>query len=382
MKPATLTIALFVALLCAASVLCTLGASASVKFYSADAPSGERAMGLLVVLLFMLIGWAALLLAAIVCASGGSLSWLATSSALAGVIASAAVLILATAAGACFVAWAEPAASHFPRPVVVSSAILSTTIVPCALALLFMLSAWVPHESFGTRALQMGALALALFSVLGCATGIDIIISGLRHRAANQLAMIAERRATEDKYEALRAMPAHERALLAFKDYSPDSPLWTIAGFLIDDMGDAKPAEDTELHRVVLERAAQLPDLEAQLKSLCSIDDTRLRACGVEFVRVSGNRSDARAECLIAAIDRLASEITATPSMEGYYPGFDLGAETARVARTAALFPQATISAAMGRLRQAVAAAHDTEQKHTAERALGIKPGSAIKAAP
>ncbi len=303
--------------------LLTMAVGLMLGGYFSKPPQGQNAVGLIVPMGMIAATWLLMLPGAWMVVGRGGFAWVSGDRLMAGIAATVLVIVIGSGSVCSFFAWAENMGVKWRS----GGPMVCGIVLPLTLQALMLVCAWRTDLPIHTMRTFAGLLCLPAVAI-----SLPVINNSLNHWAGNQRRMAADKAAFEAKWDRIRSLSPAEKAREAFEKYSPEAPLWTITGFLID------APDDPELQKLVLDRAAKVPDFEAELASLLAYDGRSLRAGAVEFVRISPDRSPARADGLRAAIAALAKEITAAGGKTAPNWASDFEPEIARVRRAAAAF--------------------------------------------
>jgi hypothetical protein len=331
--------------------------------YAGRVPTGADAMGLVVPLALAAVAALLLPIAAGLLLANGRLAWL-------GGLGGWKVLVLmlgvGVAAGAVLIAWMERLGAW-----VMPLGLFCGVVAPLAAIALLLASAWrdgaVLQGAGWTRAAMLAITASALCGLALAAWG---GVRALQHEADNQRRAHAERARREAERARREALSPVERLREDYATFSPTTPLWVFIAGLPDPI-------DAEARDLVIARALQVPDVDADLAGTLASDHPRYRHGAAELVRHAPDAAlkPAWAEAVAASMRISAAQIAAdadwlTPDE---FANPDPLAHLASLVAAAARFPQhPELQKAQPELHAALAALPASASR---TRALAAVPG-------
>lgn len=221
-------------------------------------PTGDRAMGLVVPIFTTGIATIAMILATWLCAARGGFAWINGMAMVPTLIATAVTFGVCLAAMGALLAWMEMQ-NDWGRAVPVLG-LMCSGLVPLALGAMLLVCAWnEPARLAQFPALKFAGLALAVGALIGYSLGAIGLKAWAKQAASNNQAAMAETQARDAKWERKRKMPMADLIREEFAEMSAEAPLWVFVARLPEQ-------RDDECRRLIITRALQVPDFDAQLE--------------------------------------------------------------------------------------------------------------------
>lgn len=244
-------------------------------FFTRTVPTGERAMGLIILFFAALLGGGLMLLATWFCIAGKGLSWIHSSSGM--VIAIATLVGVGIAAGGfgAVVGWME-----LRGPWVVPVGIWCGVIAPIAFGA--MLIACVVHplssaSAAGTARVMAGVL-MVVFALSGYAATGRLVLQWAKQASENQARAFEADRVREAEWERRRNRSPIEALREDYAEMSADAPLWVFIASLPD-------TTDDEVRQFVIARALQVKNFDVALQRTIGNDHPRYRHGCLDLIR-------------------------------------------------------------------------------------------------
>lgn len=333
--------------------------------YTARPPQGADAMGLILPVGFSVVAALSFLIATVVALSGGRLAWIDPRPTIAATLAILVAVGIGAAIVCALVMWSS-GKSSFTAPF----GIVGAGVAPLLLAVVLVMSrsAAAPGEPLTAPIPRGIAGLLAPIAMLGIAVGIAQSVAALRVAAERNEAGRQEAVAFEEKWAKIRNRTPVEEARANVAEMSPTTPLWAVIGALPE-------TDDAEARAIVIDRAFQVPNLNDELAQTLVSRYARYRHASLEFIKhMDATRRDSKWGALVVqTIDTTATDIVSQP--EWFVPDETGNPKPVQFVRimteSADWFPQqAEISAALGKLKAAIAALPQSAARDSALSAL------------
>jgi hypothetical protein len=328
-------VSLLVSAAAATAALLFLATALMTEGFAGRVPRGENAMGLIVLLLAAALG----------CAWGGGLDWTGRRPAW---LATLVALGVGGAGFGMLLAWAEQIGPWVPYV-----GWLAGGIGPLLACALLLACAWVPAQTLQLarwpRLAGVALLPVAAFGFLLGAYGLRASWLDQRADAERAAAAFATEQAEQARQAALTPAARLQETLAG---YDPGTPLWILAAML-------RETPEPELRALLIERALEVPDFEAELARNLASEARVYRHAAVELVRdaPAARRTPAWREALAVSLRATAHELAADPdwfvAQDPWHP--DPPAHLRALFEAAArLGPEAELDEALRGLRRAL----------------------------
>ena len=273
--------------------------------YTARAPQGSDAMGLIIPLGASIISALCLLAGTGLALSGGRLAWIDPRPGVAAAVAMLVALGVGALIVCALVAWSGRGNS-WAAPV----GIIGAGIAPFLLSALLMMSRSAQDGVVASAPMpRWAAGVLVPVACVGVALGMYFLAGALRDSADRAASTARANVEFEAKWDSIRNRSPVEAARADMAAMDPAAPLWAVIGALPE-------TENTEARDIIIERGFAVPSLNDEVATTLASQYPRYRYASLLFIQHmnAARRQESWAPLVAQAIDSTAAEIGAQPT--------------------------------------------------------------------
>jgi hypothetical protein len=347
-------LAIIATILLVPAILLSILLGVATNFFTARVPTGPDAMGLIGPIAALGVIWFCTMVAGWCAVGGHGFDWVSSRPLVPTVVVTMLILGVGLAAVGGFSLWLERFSAAGGLGTLLSVG------APVALHVFLLVCVWKGRQS-GTE--QWGKYALLAFSpvvLAGLAFAVLYMWKSAGVAAENARRAAAEAMAVQQEDERRAALTPAQKLTEDLAKLSPESPLWPVAGYLLDH-------QDAECRKIVVKRARQCPNLDDDVRGTLDAQWASIRGIGIEFVIADDARRDSWIPFVANAIDKLSAQIEAANSLENESSQERISVEVERAFRVGRVFGGTHLEPSLTRLRAAVEACPAGEKR---ERAL------------
>lgn len=333
-------LAIIATILLVPAILLTLLLGLATNFFTARVPTGPDAMGLIGPIAALGVIWLCTLVAGWCAVGGRGFDWVSSRPLVPTVVVTMLILGVGLAAVGGFSLWLERFSAAGGLGTLLSIG------APVALHVFLLVCVWKGRQS-GTE--QWGKYALLAFSpvvLAGLGFAVLYMWKSAGAAAENARRAAAEAMAVQQEEDRRAALSPVEKLTEDLAGFAPESPLWTVAGYLID-------FQDAERRQIVVARARKCPNLDEDVRGTLDAQWASIRGIAIEFVIADDARSEAWTPWVAGAIERLAADLESEKTLEHANPTQELRGEVERAFRARRTLGSG-LDASLARLRAAV----------------------------